>query len=91
MSPFEPLADAEDEIDPEVYDKSYISAKMILNDTVDGGGNIATMKSCVTDINGQGVGVANNSPLLNIRQYEVEMEDAMTDRLFANNIAENIY
>ena len=61
MSPFEPLADAEDEIDPEVYDK-YIGAKMILNDTADGGGNVATVKSRVTDINGRGIGVANNNP-----------------------------
>ena len=41
MSPFEPLADAEDEIDSEVYDKC-IGAMMILNDTMDGGGNVAT-------------------------------------------------
>ena len=73
MSPFEPLADAEDEIDPEVYDKSYIGGKMILNDTVDGGGNIATVKSRITNINGRAIGIANNNPLLDNREYEIEM------------------
>ena len=63
ISLFEPLADAEDEIDPEVYDK-YIGAKMILNDMADGGSNVTTVKSRVTDIIGRGVGVANNNPLL---------------------------
>ena len=91
MSPFEPLADAEDEIDPEVYDKSYISAKMILNDTANGGGNIATVKSRVTDISGQGVGVAKNNLLLDSQDYGIEMEDGTMNRLFANKIAENIY
>ena len=63
MSSFQPLADAEDEIDPEVYDK-YICAKIVLDDVADGGGNIATVKSCVTDINGRAIGIANNNPLL---------------------------
>ena len=35
MSPFEPLADAENEIDPKVYDK-YIGAKVVLDGTADG-------------------------------------------------------
>ena len=90
MSPFEPLADAEDEIDPEVYDK-YIGAKIVLDDTVDGGGNVATVKSRITNINGHRVGITNNNPLLDSREYDAEMEDEMTNRLFANKIAENIY
>ena len=90
MSPFEPLADAEDELDPEVYDKN-ISGKIILDDTADGGGNTATMKSCVTNINGRAIGIANNNPLLNSQDYEIEMEDGTTYRLFANKIDENIY
>ena len=63
MSSFQPLADAEDEIDPEVYD-TYIDVKIVLDDIADGGGNIATVKSCVTDINGRAIGIANNNPLL---------------------------
>ena len=81
ISPFEPLADTKDEIDPEVYDK-YIGAKVILGDTVNGGGNIATVKSCVTDINGRAIRKANNNLLLNSWEYEIEMEDGTTDRLF---------
>ena len=63
MSPFEPLADAEDEIDPAVYDKC-IGAKVVLDDTADGGGNIATVKSHVTDMNERAIGRTNNNPLL---------------------------
>ena len=63
MSPFEPLADAEDDIDPEVYDR-YIGTKIVLDDIADGGGNIATVKSRVTNINGRAIGIANNNPLL---------------------------
>ena len=74
MSPFEPLAYAEDEIDPEVYDK-YISTKVVLDDTADGGGSIATVKSRITDINGRAIGIANNNPLLDSREYEIKMED----------------
>ena len=51
----------------EVYDK-YIGAKILLNDTTDGGSNIATVKSRVTNINGEGVGAANNNPLLDSRE-----------------------
>ncbi len=37
---FEPLANAEADIDPAVYDK-YIGAKVILDNNANGGGNIA--------------------------------------------------
>ena len=84
-----PLADAEDEIDPSVLDK-YLGAKIILDDVANGGGNIATVKSRVTDVNGRPIGTANNNPLLDDREYEIELEDGTTDRIFANKIAENI-
>ena len=58
-----PLTDAEDEIDPGVLDK-YLGTKVILNDVANGGRNIATVKSRVTDINGRPTGTANNNPSL---------------------------
>ena len=50
MLPLEPLAGAEDEMDAEVYDK-YIGVMVILDNIPNCGGNVATVKSRVTDIN----------------------------------------
>ena len=86
----EPLADAEEDIDPDILDK-YIGAKIVLDDKSNIGGNLATVKSRLTEINGRPLGTANNNPLLDDREYENELEDDTTDRIFANKIAENIY
>jgi len=85
-----PLVDAEDEIGPSVLDK-YLGAKITLDDVANGGGNIATVKSRVTNVNGRPIRTANNNPLLDNQEYEIELEDGATDRIFANKIAENIY
>ena len=68
-----------------------IGAKVILDDSANGGGNLATVKSRATDINGRPIGHAHKNPMMDSREYEVEMEDGTTDRIFANKIAENIY
>ena len=62
-----------------------------MNDEDNGSGNIAAVKSRVTDLNGRPVGTTHNNPLLDDREYEIELEDGTTDRIFANKIAENIY
>ena len=87
---FEPLVNAEDDIDPAVYNK-YIGAKMILDNKANGGSNIATVKRQVTDVNGRPIGTAHTSPLFDSREYEIELEDGTEDRIFANKNAENIY
>ena len=38
----------------------------------------------MTDINGKPIGQAHPNPLLDTRQYEVELEDGTTDAYFAN-------
>ena len=37
------------------------------------------------------VGKSNDNPLLDTAEYEVELEDGTTDKVFANTIAQNIY
>ena len=64
---------------------------VVLGNMVNSGGNIANEKSCVTDINGREAEIANNNTLLGSREYVIEMEDGMMDRIFANKIARNIY
>ena len=64
---------------------------MILDNKAYGGGNIATVKHQVTDINVRSVGNAHTNPLFDSREYEIELENGTEDRIFANKIAENIY
>ena len=81
-----PLVDAEGNIDPDILDK-YIETKIVLDNKVNGGGNLVTVKSRLTDINGRPIGTAHNNPSLDDREYEIELEDGTTDRIFANKIA----
>ena len=77
----------EDNIDS--HDK-YIDMKVLLNENTKGGGNIATWKRRVADINGRPISVAYNNPLLDSQEYKIELEYGTTDRMFANNLAENV-
>ena len=78
-----------DDIDDATYDQ-FVGATFRL-DGSNNGGNLATVKRRVTDINGHMIGKAHPNPLLSTAEYEVELEDGTTDRYFANVIAENIY
>ena len=78
-----------DDIDDATYDQ-FVGATFRLDDS-NNGGNLATVKRRVTDINGHMIGKTHPNPLLSTAEYEVELEDGTTDRYFANVIAENIY
>jgi hypothetical protein len=75
----------EDDIDIDAYDK-LIGSRIILDD-----GLKATVTRRMTDFNGTPIGRPHVNPLLDTRQYEVELEDETTDAYFANIIAENLY
>ena len=51
-----------------------------LDDGINGGGNIATMKRRDTDVNWFAIVHTHNKPLMDTREYEVELEDGKTDR-----------
>lgn len=78
----------EEETDIGVLDK-YIGAQIKLDGPE--GSQLATVKRRVTDGRGKPVGTANDNPLLDSRQYEIELEDGSIERYQANTIAENIY
>lgn len=78
----------EAETDIGVLDK-YIGAQVKLDGPE--GPQLATVKRRVTDGVGKPVGTANDNPLLDTRQYEMELEDGSLERYQANMIAENIY
>ncbi|KAL7547474.1 hypothetical protein ACHAWF_010772 [Thalassiosira exigua] len=85
-----PLADAEDEINPEVIDQ-YIGAKVVLNESANGGGNIVTVKRRATNIDGRPLGTSHRNQMLDTRECEVDLEDGMSGKLLANSIDTNIY
>ena len=51
----------------------------------------ATVKRRLINFNSTLIGQAHKNPLLDTRQYEVQLEDGTTDAYFANMIAENLY
>ena len=75
----------EDDIDIDAYDK-LIGSQIMLDD-----GLKATVKRRMTNFDGTPIGRAHVNPLLDTRQYEVELEDGTTDAYFANIITENLY
>ena len=85
MSREKPEADDIDDMD------KYIGAKIVLDQNNPGNLATAVVKRRVTDFSGRPVGRAHINPMLDTREYEVELEDGTTDRYFANTIAENLW
>ena len=74
------------------YDK-FIGATFLL-DPHKSPGNVATKATVLRraeDQQGRPAGRAHTNPLLDTREYEVELEDGTVDRYFANVIAENLW
>ena len=69
----------------------HIGVTVKINDENNSGVNIDTVKRRATDANGFAIGQAHNNPLLDTRNYEVELEDGTTDSYFANFVAYNMY
>ena len=75
----------EDDIELDTYDK-LIGSQILLDD-----GLKATVTRRMTNLDGSPIGRAHSNPLLDTRQYEVQLEDGTTDAYFANIIAENLF
>ena len=74
------------------YDK-LVGATFLL-DPIRNPGNVATKATVIkrkTDIHGKPLGKAHSNPLLDTREYIVELEDGTFDSYFANMIAENLF
>lgn len=85
----EPILEADD-VTEEIFDK-FVGAKFVLDDKADGGGRLATVKKRARTEDGVPIGRAHANPMLDTREYEVELEDGETDRILANQIAANLY
>ena len=84
----ESIPDADD-YTPDAFD-TYVAMEIGLPRGPDDSLHSATVKRRAVDDEGKPIGVANNNPLLDSRQYEVEYLDGTTETLTANVIAENL-
>ena len=57
----------------------YIGVTAKKTNETNNGSNIATLKRRTTDSNGFTIGRAQNNPLLDTQEYEVELEDGTSD------------
>ena len=84
-----PLADAED-INYDRYNK-YIGAKLIIDKKSNNGGNLETVIRQSTDEYGAPLGQAHNKPMLDTREFEVELENDETEKILANKFYAHLY
>ncbi len=88
----DPLLKEADDLYDQEYGKedTYLGMKPGLPRGPDEGIQYAQVKRRAVGEDGQPKGVANNNPLLDTRQYEVEFLDGEVEIMTANLIAENI-
>ena len=83
------LAEADD-LDDDRYGK-YIGAKLVLDEKLNNGGNFATVTKRATNEYGTPFGTAHRNPMLDTREFEIELESGETDKMMANQIAATLY
>lgn len=70
----------------------YLNATIRMEDTEDGKVNLATVVGRNRDpVSGAPLGQAHENPLLDTREYMIELTDGTTDIFLANQIAENLW
>lgn len=74
---------------PDSYD-GYLNMEIGMPRGEDGEIEHAVVKRRAYDKDGEPIGIANNNPLLDTRQYEIEYIDGTIETVTANLIAENI-
>ena len=79
----------EEEPTPDTFD-AYLNMELGLPRGDDDALCHATVKRRAVDKDGKPIGIKDNNPLLDTRQYEVEFLDGTTETLTANTIAENL-
>ena len=84
------LLDYYEDLNDDRY-KKYIGAKLILDEKYNNGGNLETVIRRATDDYGAPIGQAHRNPMLDTREFEVELEYGDTDKIMANEIAANLY
>ena len=72
-----------------LYDK-YIGAKLNINKKSDNGSNLPTVIRRATYEYGAPIGQAHRNPMLDTREFEVELKNGETDKIMAKQSSDNL-
>ena len=87
------IPEEDQEFTPNMFDDTYLNKEIALPQGVGGGEDEHYGKATkrLRDAEGRPIGMANENPLLNTREYEVEFMDGHTEAITANLIAQHLY
>lgn len=84
------VREADQDFTPDAFDDTYLNMELAL--PRDGGEvQLARVVKCLRDKDGLPIGTANDNPILDSREYEVEFQDGYKASLAANASAENLF
>ena len=84
----EKIPKADEDFTTNTIGDTYFAKDVLLLDGVDAS-NIGRVTKCLRDAKGRPIGVANENPLLGMRDYAIEFRDGRVESLSANLIAKN--
>jgi hypothetical protein len=89
----EQIPDADDSFTPDVFDDTYLNMEIALPCGAGGQDDVqfARVTKRLRDKDGRPIGTANDNPLLDTREYEVEFLDGHQESISANLIAQHMF
>jgi hypothetical protein len=89
----EELPDVDDSFTPDVFDDTYLNMEIALprGAGVQDDVQFARVTKRLRDKDGRPIGTANDNPLLDTREYEVEFLDGHSESISANLIAQHMF
>ena len=89
----ETITEADRDFTPDVFDDMYLNKEIALPRGVGDGEDVhyGKVTKRLRDAEGRPIGTANEHPLLDTREYEVEFMDGHTEAIAANLIAQHLY
>ena len=84
------VKDADETFTPDVYD-TYLNMELAIPQGDSLEPRLARVMKRLKDTNGLPIGLANETPILDTRMYEVQYHEGGKASLAANNIAENLF
>ncbi len=84
------IQEADDDFTPDTINHTYLNTEVIMASEADAA-SIGRVTKRLQDAEGRPIGMANENPLLDTREYTVKFRDGRTECLTANMIAKNLY
>ena len=85
------INEADEEFTPDMFDDRYLNMELTLPMGDDPNPQLAKVTKRLRDANGIPIGMANESPILDSRMYEVEYQDDTKASLAGKYITENMF